>query len=148
MDASIQASTRTGSRYRTERRPTCCPGYWIGGGGIDVGGGSVITIATPAGANVNPSFATWGGGIMFYNSKLPSSAGGPFTLNSNSAVAEAQALDVPTTDPDRIYNSIVIFQDRTLTTSVTLNGSASSTEVMGIVYVPLGRSSSTAMAAR
>ena len=85
---------------------------------------------------------------MFYNSKLPSSAGGPFTLNPNGAVMKLKPLDVPTTDPDRIYNSIVIFQDRTLTTSVTLNGSASSTEVMGIVYVPLGRSSSTATAAR
>jgi hypothetical protein len=111
--------------------------YWIGGGGVDVGGGgSVISIATPAGANVNPSAATWGGGVMFYNSKLPSAAGGPFTLNSSGAVMKLKPLDVPTTDPTHIYNSIVIFQDRTVTTSVTLNGSASSTEVMGIIYVP------------
>jgi putative Flp pilus-assembly TadE/G-like protein len=114
--------------------------YWIGGGGVDVGGGgSVVTIATPAGANVNPSLATWGGGVMFYNSKLPSAAGGPFILNSNGAVMKLKPLDVPTTDPDHIYNSIVIFQDRTVTTSVTLNGSASSTEVMGIIYVPGGQ---------
>jgi hypothetical protein len=33
----------------------------------------------------------------------------------------------------------VIYQDRTVTTSVTLNGSASSTQVMGIIYVPGGQ---------
>jgi hypothetical protein len=48
-------------------------------------------------------------------------------------------LNVSTGDPNAIYNSIVIFQDRTLTTSVTLNGSSSSTEVMGIIYVPGGQ---------
>jgi hypothetical protein len=46
------------------------------------------------------------------------------------------ALDLPTTDPNHIYNHMVIFQDRTVTTAVTLNGSASTTMVEGIVYVP------------
>jgi hypothetical protein len=45
-------------------------------------------------------------------------------------------LNVATSDPDAIYNSIVIFQDRALTTPVTLNGSSSITEVMGIIYAP------------
>ena len=49
------------------------------------------------------------------------------------------ALDLPTSHPDAIYNNIVIFQDRTLTTSVTLNGSSSSTVVEGIIYVPGGQ---------
>jgi hypothetical protein len=48
-------------------------------------------------------------------------------------------LNVSTADPDAIYNSIVIFQDRTVTTPLTLNGSSSSTEVMGIIYVPGGQ---------
>lgn len=114
--------------------------YWIGGGGVDVGGGgSIMSIAVPADANVNPSVATWGGGVMIYNSELPSIPGGPFILNSNGAVMKLRPLNVPTTDPDAIYNKIVIYQDRTLTTSVTLNGSASSTEVMGIIYVPGGQ---------
>jgi putative Flp pilus-assembly TadE/G-like protein len=114
--------------------------YWIGGGGVDVGGGgSIVSIATPSDANVNPTLATWGGGVMFYNSKLPAAAGGPFTLNSSGAVMKLRPLNLPTTDPNHIYNSIVIFQDRTVATSVTLNGSASSTQVLGIVYVPAGQ---------
>jgi putative Flp pilus-assembly TadE/G-like protein len=114
--------------------------YWIGGGGVDVGGGgSIVSIATPGDANVNPSLATWGGGVMFYNSKLPTSPGGAWTLNSNGAVMKLRPLDLPTTDPDHIYNTIVIFQDRTVTTSVTMNGSASSTQVLGIIYVPGGQ---------
>ena len=48
-------------------------------------------------------------------------------------------LDAPTGSPDEIYDDIVIFQDREVTTSTTLNGSSSSTEVEGIVYVPGGQ---------
>jgi hypothetical protein len=76
---------------------------------------------------------------MIYNSKLPNEAGGPFILNSNAATMKLASLDVPLGDPDRIYQDIVIFQDRALTESVTLNGSASSTIVEGIIYVPGGQ---------
>jgi hypothetical protein len=111
--------------------------YWIGGGGVDVGGGGTIfTVATQTDANVNPSLATWGGGVMIYNSKLPTIPGGPFTLNSNAATMKMKPLDLPTSDPNHIYNHIVIFQDRTNASTVTLNGSTSITEVMGIIYVP------------
>lgn len=114
--------------------------YWIGGGGVDVGGGgSIISIAVETDASTSPSTATWGGGVMFYNSTLPASPGGPFILNSNAATMKLLPMNVSTSDPDAIYNSIVIFQDRTVTTSVTLNGSASTTEVMGIIYVPGGQ---------
>ncbi len=120
--------------------------YWIGGGGVDVGGGgSIITIgsaadATPIVGNSTCAQATTPetlcGGVMFYNSKLPTSAGGPFILNSNAARMKLASLDVAPSDPNRIYQDIVIFQDRTVTTSVTLNGSSSSTIVEGIIYVP------------
>jgi hypothetical protein len=123
--------------------------YWIGGGGVDVGGGgSIVSIGavTDAVANVNAApcataTTTAGlcGGVMFYNSKLPTSAGGPIRLNSNAATMKLASLDVPSNDPDRIYQDIVIFQDRTVTTSVTLNGSSSSTIVEGIIYVPGGQ---------
>jgi hypothetical protein len=46
------------------------------------------------------------------------------------------ALDLVSTDPDAIYNGMVIFQDRSVTSPVTLNGSSSSTIVEGIIYVP------------
>jgi hypothetical protein len=113
--------------------------YWIGGGGVDVGGGgSIFTIETESDANADVALATWGGGVMIYNSKLPNEAGGPFILNSNAATMKLKAFEVDPSDPDAIYNDIVIFQDRELTTSVTLNGSASVTEVEGVVYVPGG----------
>jgi hypothetical protein len=76
---------------------------------------------------------------MIYNSKLPTSAGGPFILNSTAATMKLAALDIPTSDPpdpNAIYQDIVIFQDRTVTTSVTLNGSSSTTVAEGIIYVP------------
>jgi hypothetical protein len=76
------------------------------------------------------------GGVMLYNSSLPSMAGGPIILNSSAATMKLAALDVPSSDPDHVYQDIVIFQDRTLTTPVTLNGSASTTVVEGIVYAP------------
>lgn len=120
--------------------------YWIGGGGVDVGGdGSIITIATPSDATPLVANSTCAqatttaalcGGVLFYNSKLPTSAGGAIVLNSNAARLKLASLDVPINDPDRIYQDIVIFQDRTVTTSVTLNGSSSSTIVEGIIYVP------------
>jgi hypothetical protein len=114
--------------------------YWIGGGGLIVkGGGSIVTIATEADANANVSLATWGGGVMLYNSKLPGAPGGEFHLNGSGATMKLKPLNVSTGDPNVIYNDIVIFQDRTVLTPVTLNGSASSTEVMGIVYVPGGQ---------
>jgi Putative Flp pilus-assembly TadE/G-like len=114
--------------------------YWIGGGGIDIGGGgSMISIAVETDAATSPASATWGGGVMIYNSQLPAEPGGPFILNSDAATMKLLPLNVPTGDPDEDYNSIVIYQDRTVTTSVTLNGSSSVTEVMGIIYVPGGQ---------
>jgi len=107
--------------------------YWIGGGGLDIGGGgSILTIEDELDAAPDVADATWGGGVMIYNSELPNAAGGPIILNSSGATMKLKALDDPSSD----YNDIVIFQDRALTTSVTLNGSSSTTEVEGIVYVP------------
>ena len=43
---------------------------------------------------------------------------------------------VPDTDPNHIFNSMSIYQDRTLTTDVFLNGSTADGEVSGIIYAP------------
>jgi Flp pilus assembly protein TadG len=111
--------------------------YWIGGGGIRVAtGGSIISIATEADADPDPPMATVGGGVMIYNSKLPAAPGGPITFDGNAATMNLQALDVPAGHPDEIYNDMVLFQDRTVATTITLNGAASSSEVEGIVYAP------------
>jgi len=114
--------------------------YWIGGGGLQVkGGASIMSVATEADAKPTVAASTWGGGVMIYNTSLPAAAGGAIDFNGSGATMKLKPLNVPTTDPNAIYNHIVIFQDRTLTTSVTLNGSASSTEVDGIIYVPAGQ---------
>ena len=114
--------------------------YWIGGGGLIVkGDASIVSIATEADANANVALATWGGGVMLYNSKLPGAPGGEFHLNGTGARMQLQPLDVPPGDPNEIYKDIVIYQDRTVSTPVTLNGSSSYTQVMGIIYVPGGQ---------
>jgi hypothetical protein len=125
-----------GLRFTNEVTAYLLPGiYWIGGGGFQTAGSaSVITVS---GAGVVPT-TTASGGVMIYNSKLPGSAGGAVSLGGTGATLRLKPLDVGETDPDRIYNDIVIFQDRTVTAGVTLNGSASVAEVEGLIYVPAG----------
>lgn len=114
--------------------------YWIGGGGIDVGGGgSIFTIAVEADGTPDIADATWGGGVLIYNSTLPAAPGGEINLNSSAATMKLKMFNVATSDPNHIYNNIVIFQDRTVETPVTLNGSSSTTEVTGVIYVPEGQ---------
>lgn len=114
--------------------------YWIGGGGLKVnGGGSIFTIATETDAKPTVSTATWGGGILIYNSQLPTAAAGPVVLDGSGATMQLKALNLPSTDPYHIYNDMVIFQDRAVTQTVTLNGSSSTTYVEGLIYVPSGQ---------
>jgi putative Flp pilus-assembly TadE/G-like protein len=111
--------------------------YWLGGGGLNVQtGGSIFTVATATDATPTVGTATWGGGVMIYNSKLPAAVGGPIDLNGSGATMKLKPLNLVSTDPNAIYNHIVIFQDRTVATPVTLNGSSSVTDVEGIIYVP------------
>ena len=121
--------------------------YWIGGGGMDIGGGdaSVVTIAVTTDATATPATnvcatatttATLCGGVMFYNSKTATSPGGPVILNASGARMKIASLNLPSGDPDAMYNDIVFFQDRTVTSPMTLNGSSSATLVEGIVYAP------------
>ena len=138
-----------GLQVSADRTVYLMPGiYWIGGGGLDIGGGgSIVTIATEADARPNVALAPCAsptitlpenlcGGVLIYNSTLPSSAAGDVILNSNGAALKLAAFSVPTSDPDAIYNDIAIFQDRTVTEPVTLNGASSSTMLEGIIYVP------------
>jgi hypothetical protein len=107
--------------------------YWIGGGGLSVsGGGSFTSVASLADATAG----TWGGGVMIYNSKLPTIPGGPIDFNGSSAAMKIKPFETVAPDPNVIYNDIAIYQDRTVTSDVSLNGSASSSTVQGIIYVP------------
>lgn len=114
--------------------------YWIGGGGLNVQtDASIMTVAEPGPMTV--AGATWGGGVMIYNSSLPSSPGGVINMNSSSATMLLKPFQATAQDPRPIYNNIVIFQDRTLNIAgddVTLNGATSAAHVDGMVYVPAG----------
>lgn len=117
--------------------------YWIGGGGFSAtNDASVISVNSEADRTravctigATPP-CTGGGGILIYNSKLPNSPAGAISLGGGGATLSLMPYDYPfgTSTID-----LVIFQDRTVTLTVTLNGSdAQAAEVRGIVYVPAG----------
>jgi hypothetical protein len=138
---------------RVDNRATAylLPGiYWIGGGGLTVtGDASLISVASlaeatsmnsnPTPANIRTLWDAGGGGVMIYNSKLPTSAGGPIDIGGGGGVLLLRAFFDPVSDPAdplEIYNNISVFQDRTVTSTVVFNGSNADGEVTGIVYVP------------
>lgn len=136
--------------------------YWIGGGGLQVDGdASLISVNSQATATTmnglpytdptcwdttlpSPCKAEWnanGGGVLIFNSKLPTSAGGPIDIGGGGGVLFLKAFFDPVSDPpDQVedYNNMSIFQDRTVTSTVVFNGSNADGEVAGIVYVPSG----------
>lgn len=125
--------------------------YWIGGGGLRVNGDasliSVDSLATATSmnsmtpANIRTLWNTNGGGVLVYNSTLPTSAGGPIDIGGGGGVLLLKAFFDPVStppDPNEAYNNMSIFQDRTVTTTVVLNGSTADSEVAGIIYVPEG----------
>jgi hypothetical protein len=112
--------------------------YWMGGGGFRAANGAVVvSIAEAALApTTEPS-----GGVMIYNSTLPVAGGeaGEVRINGGGGTVKLWPVDAPNeSHPLHVYNNIVIFQDRLVTETVTLNGAASEAEVLGIIYVPSG----------
>lgn len=130
--------------------------YWIGGGGfVAKNDASIITIAgTETDSELTSvNHDTWdagGGAILIYNSQLSTangdaanSPGGAIHLNGGGATMWLKPFFAPDTIPDSCadyscYNDIVIYQDRAVAETVTLNGSSSITEVEGMIYVPSG----------
>lgn len=110
--------------------------YWLGGGGFTTTTrGSVISVETEADAVT----ASWGGGVLIYNSTLPASVGPTdISLGGSGATLELLPLAAPAGSQEATYNGIVVFQARDVTSTVTLNGSDSVATVRGIVYVPEG----------
>jgi hypothetical protein len=107
--------------------------YYIAGGGISIGGNSAVVQSVDAGTT------TAGGGIMIYNTSDPVpgtpctgvACGGPINMDGSSATVNLLPYQQ---DP---YKGMVIFQDRTLNTTITLNGSSSNLKVPGTIYAPL-----------
>lgn len=117
--------------------------YWIGGGGFQTSN-DASGISVESETDLNRAVCTvgatppcvGGGGVLIYNSTIPGSAAGPISLGGGGATLSLQPYQYPfgSTTID-----LVIFQDRTLDLTVTLNGSSSqAAEVRGIVYVPGG----------
>jgi hypothetical protein len=115
--------------------------YWIGGGGFRAANDvSIISVESETDLakavctiGATPP-CTGGGGVLIYNSKLPASAAGPIQIGGGGATLSLQPHQYPfgTTTID-----LVIFQDRTVTNTVVLNGSsAQAADVRGIVYAP------------
>jgi hypothetical protein len=117
--------------------------YWIGGGGITGQSGSIISVnsdtdltAATCTIGATPPCVN-GGGVLIYNSSLAASPAGPIKLDGNGIMLNLQPYDYPfgTTSI-----KLVIFQDRAVNATLTLNGSNSAAGmVRGIVYVPAGQ---------
>ena len=115
--------------------------YWIGGGGVRMNGLGTVTRSVPTGANSGtcwsqPEASRQCGGILFYNSELPSSPAEVVHLNGAQADIKLEPYEGPT------YGGLVIFQDRTVDISgddLIFNGGNTDSEVRGTVYAPLGR---------
>jgi hypothetical protein len=107
--------------------------YWLGGGGLDITGTGAAAFSVLTGGTTGPD-----GGVLFYNSELPTAPAGPIILNGASANIQLYPLDEPTSN----YEDILIWQDRAVNVpsiyDVTINGSTSDMVVRGTIYVPSG----------
>jgi hypothetical protein len=122
--------------------------YYIGGGGLSAGGKDA-TVLTSDGIGGLDFDGSANRGVMFYNTDLDNdmdSCGDdwkPISLNGGYADFEMLPFRLDKSDPDSIYNNIVIYNDRACPTdpalkSVTLNGGGSNFELRGVVYSPRG----------
>jgi len=127
--------------------------YYLGGGGLDANGGGATIYSVDAGGTAPPM----GGGVLLYNTEdatfhtecatnptYNTGCLGPIMLNGSSAPIQLQAIQ------DGDYAGIVIFEDRTLSihdpttgantggADVQINGSSSTLNVVGTIYVPRG----------
>jgi hypothetical protein len=119
--------------------------YWIGGGGFQTSNNASV-ISVESETDLSKAVCTvgatppcvGGGGVLIYNSSLPAAgaagAPGPISMGGGGTSLSLQPYEYPwgSTTID-----LVIFQDRTVTETVTLNGSSvHAADVRGIVYVP------------
>jgi hypothetical protein len=110
--------------------------YYIAGGGVQINGaGSGSSASTPIVMSVSDGTTTLGGGVLLYNTADVS--GGTTILaaqsiNLNGSQANINLLPYQT-DP---YAGIVIFQDRTVSVPLKLNGAATNLNVTGTMYLP------------
>ena len=88
-------------------------------------------------------------GVMIYNTEHPSVPWKMITINGGSADSQLLPFELPESDPDHIYNNIIIFNDRNFPVydeaseevpkSIELNGGGSNLDLRGLVYSPRGQ---------
>jgi len=110
--------------------------YWLGGGGLGIGGNGSLIQSVDAGTT------TEGGGILFYNTAIPGSDIGAVSLNGASANIHIWPLDEPSDSWASPWNGLIIYQDRDYNIGgddLTINGNDSvGMDVRGTIYMPIG----------
>ena len=110
--------------------------YWIGGGGLSIGGNGSFIESVEAGTT------TIGGGVLFYNTAISGSPLGVIDLNGASANMHLMPLNMPAGTWQSTWNGLIIYQDRSYTSGandLTVNGNASvGMDVRGTIYLPDG----------
>lgn len=106
--------------------------YYIEGGGIDLGGGEANVISVASATEPFPTGEDCDGGVLIYNTKSDLAPAGPINLNGG----DSDFCLKPYRGGD--WDGFVVFQDRSLTEEITLNGSDTDMSVRGTVYSKLG----------
>jgi hypothetical protein len=112
--------------------------YWIGGGGIQQNGGTIIAVDTGG-----TTAATADGGVLIYNSEdsafhsqcaaNPTYNAGCFGGLSFAGTGSVLSLrGIQTT----IWKNIVLFQDRANSQAMTVNGNGATISITGTIYAP------------
>ena len=110
--------------------------YWIGGGGVAIGGNGATIVSVDAGTT------SVGGGVLFYNTAISGSDIGPIVLDGSSANVHLWPLNMPSGTWQSTWNGLIVYQDRDYDIGgddVTVNGNDSvGMDVRGTMYIPQG----------
>jgi Flp pilus assembly protein TadG len=123
------------------------PGYYPGG--LDLGGADFLLepglyyvgdggfrAANVKITSVDPGGVTLGGGVLIYNGTHTSTAVNPGQVILQGGSAEVNLWPLEGAGALADYDNMVIYQDRTISLAVQIEGGGSSSSVRGIIYAP------------
>jgi hypothetical protein len=102
--------------------------YFIGDGGFRAANVKITS--------VDAGGTTTGGGVLIFNGTHTSSAVAPGQLIMQGGTANMQLLPLNGSGALAPYDNMVIYQDRTITSAVEIQGGGSNSFVRGIIYAP------------
>jgi Flp pilus assembly protein TadG len=144
--AATPALCNFGGSYDANKTWRMFPGYYPGG--INLQGGNFLLepgvyFVGDGGfraANVSITSVDGGttldGGVLIFNGTHPSSSVSPGQLILQGGTAEINLLPLEGSGALADYDNMVIYQDRTISLAVQIEGGGSSSSVRGIVYAP------------